>query len=346
MVIACLNPMLLILLMNEKLLIGFTGDVMIGRGVDAAISTNGYTYPWGNLLPLLSSTDLNVINLETTLTNSSSEVFKTFNFKASPDKVECLKLAHIHIANIANNHILDFSESGFYETLRTLDLAGIKYTGAGNNEIEAAKPLLSINKNIRIVIFGFTDNEPGWKAEPGKCGVNFIDIANTQDRKSALHQVETFKTQADVVIISLHWGPNLKEAPGPKHIHFAHQLVDHGATIIHGHSAHNFQGLEVYKGKLILYDTGDFVDDYVVDAELKNDHSFFYMVTMQENNIIEIKLVPVLISNCQVNYATGDDKNWCLHRIQQLSAKFGTTITNEGLVVTEKRSFANNNLNV
>ena len=113
MVIACLNSMLLILLMNEKLLIGFTGDVMIGRGVDAAISRNGYTYPWGNLLPLLSSTDLNVINLETTLTNSSSEVFKTFNFKASPDKVECLKLAHIHIANIANNHILDFFRTGF-----------------------------------------------------------------------------------------------------------------------------------------------------------------------------------------------------------------------------------------
>ena len=59
-------------------------------------------------------------------------------------------------------------------------------------------------------------------------------------------------------------------------------MIDSGADIIIGHSAHNFQGIEQYHGKLILYDTGDFVDDYVVDPYLKNDHSFFYRMNLKK----------------------------------------------------------------
>ena len=108
---------------NDQLVIGLTGDVMIGRTVDTIISQYGYRYVWGNVLALLQSTDINVINLETTLTNSTKMVDKTFNFKATPDKVKCLLDAHVTVANLANNHILDFSEKGLTETIQTLKKA-------------------------------------------------------------------------------------------------------------------------------------------------------------------------------------------------------------------------------
>src|SRR6188472_1537982 len=118
-------------MVNYSITLGLAGDVMIGRNVNIAITNKGYSYPWGNILPLLKNTDFNLINLEAALTNSTAKVYKTFNFKASPDKIKTLTEADINLVNIANNHILDFSGEGLIETIHTLRKAGIKYIGAG-----------------------------------------------------------------------------------------------------------------------------------------------------------------------------------------------------------------------
>lgn len=322
---------------NQNLVIGLAGDVMIGRGVNSVISRRGYSYIWGDLLATLRNTDLNIANLETTLTTSNHQVFKTFNFKASPDKIRSIIEANITIVNLANNHILDFGEEGLTETLKTLDAAGIKYVGAGKNNHEASKPVILSKNNISIGVLGFTDNEPGWKAGSFNSGVNYIDISKTSDRNAALQNIERLQKEADVIIVSIHWGPNMKEAPDKRFIDFAHEMIQHGAAIIHGHSAHNFQGVEVYDQKLIFYDTGDFVDDYVVDPYLRNDHSFFYQIELNKGSIIKAVLVPVLISNCQVNLATEGDYKWSLKRMQHLSAKFETRVNDEGEILLTKK---------
>lgn len=329
----------------DNLVIGFMGDVMIGRGVNAILATRGYNYVWGDTLKRLRSTDLNIANLETTLTNSDHEVPKVFNFKASPDRIKCLTDANIYVVNLANNHILDFAEEGLKETLATLDSAHIQHTGAGTNIDSASSPVILSRKNISLAILGCTDNEPGWKATTTKTGVNYVDVSNKKDRQKILQYVEQLQKQNDFVIVSIHWGPNLKEFPAKRFTGFAHEMIDHGASVIHGHSAHNFQGIELYKQKLIFYDTGDFVDDYIVNADLKNDHSFFFMVEFSKQEIVKTKLVPVLISNYQVNLAPDENKNWSIKRIRQLSAKFGTTITGQAevLIVNQKEAIKYNN---
>jgi len=318
---------------DNTISIGLVGDVMIGRGVNTAITNKGYIYPWGNVLPLLKNTDINIINLETALTRSIKKVFKAFNFKATPDKIKTLTEAGITVTNLANNHILDFSEEGLAETIQTLNAAGIKYAGAGMNDKEAAKPAILAKKNITIGVLGFTDNEPGWKAGTSTSGVNYFDISRKDDRNKALQNVVQLRKETDIVIVSIHWGPNMKETPDKHFIDFAHEMIEQGADIIHGHSAHNFQGIEVYSHKLILYDTGDFVDDYVVDPVLKNDHSFFFRVEAGKQSIAKSELIPVLISNCQVNLAIEEDCKWCLQRMQYLSAKFGTKVNDSGEVI-------------
>ena len=323
---------------NDHINIGLAGDVMIGRTVDRAISRYGYLHPWGNMLPLLRSTDLNIINLETTLTTSNQIVEKTFNFKAAPDKIKTLTEAHITAVNLANNHTLDFSEEGLIETIRVLETAKIKYVGAGINEWEAAKPVILSCRNSTIGLLGFTDNEPGWRATKEKSGVNFINIFSYPDQQKALNSIAQLKKEADVVIVSIHWGPNKREKPDPAFVAFAHKMVDQGADLIHGHSAHIFQGIEVYKNKLILYDTGDFVDDYVVDRFLRNDLSFFYIVKIDRNEIYRLQLTPAMISNYQVNYAMGEDSQWCIKRVQKLSSDFGTTVSATGEITLRKEA--------
>jgi len=318
---------------DNTITIGLVGDVMLGRGVHMTIANKGYSYPWGNVLPVLKNMDITIINLEAALTNSTKKVYKTFNFKATPDRVETLKAASVTVANLANNHLLDFSEEGLIETIQTLNEADIQHVGAGMNEREAQEPVTLTIKNNRLGILGFTDNEPGWKAGVSSSGVNYIAVYEEEDCNKALQAITKLRKETDFVIVSIHWGPNMQAEPEQYFIDFAHAMIDHGADIIHGHSAHNFQGIEVYKRKLILYDTGDFIDDYAVDPFFQNDHSFFFRAEVSQQRIEKLTLTPVLILHCQVNLAIGEDYDWCLHRVQELSAKFGTEVSDTGEVL-------------
>jgi poly-gamma-glutamate capsule biosynthesis protein CapA/YwtB (metallophosphatase superfamily) len=315
--------------MNQRITIGFMGDVMLGRLVNEKISRAGYTYPWGNVLPLLKENTLNIINLETTLTISTQAVPKVFNFKASPDKVKTLTEGNITVTNIANNHILDFSYQGMIETIATLDKAHIRHVGAGINEDEARKPVILTFNDTTLGILGYTDNEPGWASSGLKPGTHYVKVG---DIRKIQEDIEKIRSKVDIVILSIHWGPNMRDKPTQEFIDFAHAIIDAGVDIFHGHSAHVVQGIEKYKNKLIMYDTGDFVDDYAVDELLRNDRSFLFRVTVDKTKIKHVQLIPVIISSMQVNLAQGDNYTQAVEKIQQLSAPFGTTITNDGII--------------
>lgn len=317
--------------MSEKMLkIGLMGDVMVGRLVNEKLAHVQPDYIWGDLLPLLRANDLNLINLEAALTLSDQIVPKVFNFKADPDRVHSLQKGSIHIANLANNHVLDFSEEGLLDTLKTLDEAGIKHVGAGKNSQEASAPVILEMKQTKLGFLGCTDNEPSWAASPFHPGINYLDVG---DLSSIGKAIEGVRPLADLLILSIHWGPNMRERPPQEFIDFAHALIDQGVDLIHGHSAHIFQGVEVYKGKIILYDTGDFIDDYAVDPYLRNDRSFLFLIECSHKRIQRLTLLPTLISRFQVNRAKGKEANESIARMIKLSKEMGTIFneSKEGL---------------
>lgn len=314
---------------KNHVLIGFAGDVMIGRLVNDIIEKKGYSYPWGNSLSMLAQTDIRIINLETTLTSHTQKNPKVFNFKALPDRVKTLQSAHIDIVNLANNHSLDFKKEGLAETIATLDSAGILHVGAGADIQHARKPVILTKHGIKIGIIGYTDNEPTWKATEDTPGINYIHVGDVQN---IAQQIHSLRPLVDIVIVTSHWGPNMQQVPSPDFIEFAHAIIDNGADIIHGHSSHIFQGIEIYKNKVIMYDTGDFIDDYAVDPQLRNDQSLFFAINVTKNGPTSITLTPVIINNMQVNIADHTDKKEIIHRIQKLSHQFNTTITDDGII--------------
>ena len=301
---------------------------MLGRTLDTIVAQRGYPYPWGNLLSLLLQTDINIINLETTFTTSERLTKKTYNFKAAPDKIQSLLQANISVVNLANNHILDFSGDGLIETIHTLEVAGIKHVGAGMNYAEASKAIVINKNNVRIGVLGVTDNEPDWKAGTNP-GINYIDLDREEDKKKIISTIEKLRSETDIIIVSIHWGFNMVERPSAAFTHFAHAMIDHGANVIHGHSAHILQGIECYNNSLILYDTGDFVDDYAVDDHLRNDLSAFFMLTLNKTGVIRLKIIPVRISNYQASIARGEDNTWVIDRIKFLSSAFKTRVNDK-----------------
>jgi poly-gamma-glutamate capsule biosynthesis protein CapA/YwtB (metallophosphatase superfamily) len=131
---------------------------------------------------------------------------------------------------------------------------------------------------------------------------------------------------ADWVVFSNHWGANFIERPSPDFRRFAQRVIELGADVYYGHSAHICQGIEIHMGKPILYDTGDFIDDYAVDPALRNDRSCLFKLTITEGRLRRMELIPVTLEVAHVALARGEDFEAIAARMDKRCAELGTTL--------------------
>ncbi len=313
--------------------VALVGDVMLGRGVNEALRTLRPEQPWGDVLPLLDAADLRIINLECAITEHKwpwTRTPKVFHFRADPPAIEVLRAARVDGCSLANNHTLDFEEQGLLDTLKHLEAAGIPYAGAGRNREEAAQPALleaHLGNGSRVALLAFTDNEPPFAAGSDRPGTNYLPVSLEPEVLSRVEAAVAAAREAgaDTVIFSNHWGPNMVQRPPDLFRRFAHAVMDRGVDIYYGHSAHIFQGVEIYHGKPILYDTGDFIDDYAVDPKLRNDWSFLFRVSLEEGELRRLELFPVVLHYARVVSATGAEREAIFDRMENLSREMGTT---------------------
>lgn len=310
--------------------LALAGDVMLGRGVNEALAEMSPEEPWGDALPVLRSADLRIINLECAITAHRAPWPRTKKSSTSapdPTSVEVLRAANIDACSLANNHTLDFEERGLLDTIAHLDAAGIRHAGAGRDLEEATRPaLFEAGSEGRIALVSFTDNEPPFAAGPDRPGTNYLPTSLDSD---VLRRVETAigearEAGATTVVFSDHRGPNMVRRPREHFRRFARAVIDRGADVYHGHSAHVFQGVEVHRGKPILHDAGDFIDDYAVDHELRNDLSFLFRLSLAGGELRRLELFPVALSYARVNLASGEEREETLSRMETLSGEMNT----------------------
>jgi poly-gamma-glutamate capsule biosynthesis protein CapA/YwtB (metallophosphatase superfamily) len=340
----------------------FAGDVMLGRLVNEVLANAQFTYVWGDTIDIIKRADFSLINLECPVSSKGKEwnkTFKVFHFRANLDAIQVLNSASIDYVSLANNHILDYDIEALLDTLDILDKNNISHSGAGRNLKEAMKPAIiekklklkpsnnhdsyynvhneEVNNNgskntIRIGLISLTDNEPEWEAKYDQAGINYIPTTLDPDiyYYRLQNYIENAKKQSDLVIVSSHVGPHFRETPSMKYVNFAHKIIDLGADIYWGHSNHMPQGIEFYKhndnNKIILYDCGDFIDDYAIDSNYRNDLSFIFLLhfLMDKNHKLSnsnsnngnillqnsmIELIPTKISNFMVNTIPVDDND-------------------------------------
>ncbi len=309
--------------------LGLTGDVMLGRKVDERQRRRPVGAVWGDLRGRLRALDGLFVNLECCLSARGRPWRRTnrpFHFRADPDwAIPALEDAGVNCASLANNHVFDFEEPALLDTLRHLDEAGIAHAGAGRDEREAVEPAVVDVGGLRVALISLTDNTPEYAAGPDSPGTAHVEI-DVEDGETVDRAFESaHERDPDLVVASLHWGPNMVTEPPEAFEEFARWLVGQGADLIHGHSAHVFQGIELYEGSPICYDCGDFVDDYAVDPELRNDRSFLFELEVAvDGTLEELRLVPIEIDDCAVHRASPRAAEWSRERMCELSAPFGT----------------------
>jgi len=327
------------------------GDVMTGRGIDRVLphpsnrrlhepsvshaaryveiaeAAHGpipkpvdFSYIWGDALAELERVgpDARIINLETSVTTSEDYwKGKGINYRMHPDNVACLTAARIDCCVLANNHVLDWGYAGLEETLATLRGAGLKTAGAGHNAAAAGGPaLIDLPGKGRVLVFSFGAESSGipreWAATDKRPGINLLRDLSRRTVKRIGKAVQEIKRAGDIVVASLHWGPNWGyEIPGEQ-ADFAHALIDAGGVdVVHGHSSHHPKGIEVYQGKPIFYGCGDFLNDYEGIRgyeQYRDDLSLMYLVTLDgAGRLLELQMVPMQIRRFRLNRASADD---------------------------------------
>jgi poly-gamma-glutamate synthesis protein (capsule biosynthesis protein) len=314
--------------------IGFVGDVMLGRNVNDRWRDGPAAGVWGSTAEYLQSLDGLVLNLECCLSDRGQRrPGRTYYFRADPEwAIPALQAAGTSFASLANNHVLDFGRVALEDTLANLSRAGIAHAGAGLDREAAVEPALIEVQGIEIAVLALTDQSPSYAALAGKPGTAYADLS---DSYPARHLVGTGLERAreldpDLTVATLHWGPNWKTVPSGDRQAFARWLIDRGVDVVHGHSAHVIQGVEVYRGRPIVYDAGDFVDDYVIKPDLHNDRSFCFELQIADGRLEALDLRPVEIDDERVERAGDEAAAWLRDRMRSLSEPFGTTVRRNG----------------
>jgi poly-gamma-glutamate capsule biosynthesis protein CapA/YwtB (metallophosphatase superfamily) len=321
--------------------LAFVGDVMLGRGVSAMFSSRAPESFWGDVLPVMRSAGAVIANLESPITEAASEwhrTWKAFRFRASPAAVEVLRAGNIRCVNLANNHALDYGEDGLIETLERLDAAGIVHAGAGRDLADAIRPALFDVAGARVGVIGLTDNMSEFAARRRQPGTNVLRI---DDRNVTLGLIDLLvrdlrRAGAGTVVLSVHWGPNLRTWPPMRFRHFARAAVELGIDIVHGHSAHLFQGVEKWGDGLILYDTGDFLDDYWVFPGVRIDRSFIFVVEVRNGRPGRLIMRPVMLAHGRVGFAKGVEFAATVATMRRRCRRFATPLVanGDGLLMT------------
>lgn len=303
--------------------VAMAGDTMLGRGVAQALTR---TPPQALVAPevraALGEADLVVLNLECCISERGQPwdaPGKPFFFRAPPQAVELLALLGTDCVTLANNHALDYGVEALTDTLDHLATAGIAAVGAGADLERARRPAVLAAGGLRVAVLGVTDHPPDFAAGPDRPGVAFADLA----RQVPDWLLQTLPgVDAEVMLVTPHWGPNMTSAPVRHVRRAADALVEAGATLVAGHSAHVPHGV----AGSVLYDLGDFLDDYRVDPRLRNDLGLLFLVTLDARGPIRLEALPLKLEYCQTYLATGEDAAWMRHRFRVACADLGTIV--------------------
>lgn len=213
----------------------FLGDVYLDKAYDVDLNLNDFIF---NLEFPLSTSGIPAKD-KINLGMDTSYIFETF--KKFPIAV-----------NLANNHIMDFGEESFQDTIEYLEKHKIKYFGAGNKNNNFNNPFIVNINNKNIALLGYSC--------PTTSAVFGDEVSNGSavlDEEDVLNDIRTCKENNDFIVINLHWGDEEIIYPKPSDVVKARKFIDAGADLIIGHHAHVIQSHEMYKGKSIYYGIGN-----------------------------------------------------------------------------------------
>lgn len=296
------------------LTVSVVGDCTLGtdEAFDYSTSLNNYYNTYGsayfmeNVKDIFSQDDLSIANFEGTLTDSQYREDKMYAFKAPAEFASIITDGAIEAVNTANNHSHDYGESSFDDTMAALDAQGIVHFGYDETAVMDIKGI----KVGLVGIYELNDH-----------------LERTRQLKDNIAKVKN--EGAQLIIVIFHWGNEKEEVPDSNQMTLGRLAIDEGADLVCGHHPHVLQGIEVYKGKNIVYSLGNFCFGGNSAPSDMDTMIFQQTFTIGENGVESdnvTNIIPCSISsadgynNYQPTPAQGDEADRILNKIQERSS--------------------------
>ena len=335
--------------------------------------------------------DVRFTNLESAVAEKGETVHEGRGFLTPPEALDALKTFGFNLLSLAGNHAFDLKVTGIQNTIREADKRKIVHAGTGNNVAEAAAPgyLHTPKGTIALIASASGLITPGGSATASRPGVNELRVEaggkeneatddlpgapgntpNAEDAQRILQSIRDARQHADLVIVYQHnhvfgnhsfstiftEGMQERLAPNEWLVKWTHAEVDAGADIIVMHGAPLLHGVEIYRGRPIFYDLGNFI--YNVPPTLTyigepiNWESAVAYVEFQGKKLQSISFRPIVLNNVGEGQpdihneytnnrfldtrglptpATGARAGYILQRLADASKPFGTRVEVNG----------------
>lgn len=303
------------------------GDTMIARWMHYHIYNKGPGWPLEDVRPLISEADLAYTNLECVVSTNGyfydKHEARPYLYRARPEMLDVLTSAGFDLVVTANNHSMDYGPAALMEQSELLSAVNIAQVGSGRNAYAAGKPTYIQTGNIVIAFIGLETEFPSIAAtasSPGVCHAVGEDAILSYLVK-AVNEAREF---SDLIVFTPHWGDNWTENPTQTRVQLAHKIIDLGVDAILGHSSHHVHGIEVYKGKPIVYDMGSFLFDTTSQKRMR--YSAAYVLTFSSVGFEKIEIHPLLLKPSKTCVAIGMDQENIIELIKRLSLELGQII--------------------
>jgi poly-gamma-glutamate synthesis protein (capsule biosynthesis protein) len=257
-------------------------------------------------------------------------------YRTHPDNVTVLRAARIDCCALANNHIMDWGFVGLSETLDSLHSAGLATVGAGRDRPEAQHPAVIDVAAGRVIVVGLGSTTSGippeWAVTEDRPGVDLIGGGANRVADRVAARLAPVRRPGDVVIVSVHWGPNWGYRVSEEQQRLAHELVDVGGVdVVHGHSSHHPLGIELYNGRLILHGCGDFITDYEGIAgyeEYRDDLVLAYFPRLEAatGRLVGLSISPFQLRRFRLQRPKQTDTHWLRDTLDRHSRRFGARV--------------------
>lgn len=242
---------------RQRLVISGTGDVNLDPTFVRSFPSTGYADAWTGLGGAFLRDDLTIVNLECAPSDVGTPWNKPWTFRCDPDALPAMADAGVDIANLANNHSIDYGFDAMLDGMDNLRAVGVAPVGVGIDRREAHAPVLvDVNGwTVAVVGSGGVNPETGsWLALDDRPGMSHGD-----DTEAIAEAIRAADEVADLVIVTAHWGEQGTTRPRAFERRQAEAWVDAGADGIFGHHQHLLQPLEFVDGVPVAWGLGNFV---------------------------------------------------------------------------------------
>ena len=318
---------------SDRFTVSFVGDILLDPDFAPMVHAKAKGGVLGKcidqkIVDHLKSSDIFLINHEFSSGSRGKPLYnKSWTFQAPESSLSILKDMGADIVSLANNHVFDYGEDAFYDTLDNLKKAGIPYIGAGRNIEEAKKGCYFVINGCKVGIVAASRAEkvrftPISTADtPGVMG--------TYDNADFLNVIKDARAQCDLLFVYVHWGTENSTALEQAQIKGAREYIDAGADVIVGAHTHCLQGMEFYKNKPIIYSVGNFW------FNSKTLDSCVMTFTVDKDMNVQTQILPLLQKGCETRLLTAENERRALFDRVESYEPQGVSISDDGIVTSK-----------